>query len=95
LETYLERKLRYKNELITFSKKKIRIQDVGRQRDFDRLLKEYEELYERKKTEEVEYNAACEEKAKKRPHISNTGGIIRFSRMESKERNERNNDGNL
>jgi hypothetical protein len=71
------------NEVIPLSIKKIRPQDIGKRRKFDELLKEFREVYERKKTEEANYDAKVKEEIKKRPSFSNTGRTFIFKRMEA------------
>lgn len=60
--------------------RKIRSQDVGKRKEFDKLTKEFEELYERKKIEKADYEAKIKN-AKKRPSIQNTGRTMRFTRF--------------
>jgi hypothetical protein len=62
-------------------RRKIRFQDVGKRRDFDKLTREFEDLYERKKIEEEEYKAKIKN-AKKRPDIPVTGSTARFTRFQ-------------
>ena len=81
---YIERLLRrVQTIIIPKSAKKIRLQDVGKRRDFDKLLIEFHEVYERKTIEKAEYKAKIKEKAQKRPHIPNSGGVMRFKRMDT------------
>lgn len=69
-------------KLVPFANRKIRPQDVGKRREFDKLLKEYKETYERKKIEKANYEAEIKEKIKKVPRIPSTGETVRFKRME-------------
>ena len=85
LDPLLGMKRRLDNELIPRSKKKIREQDGGKRREFDKLLKEFEEVYERKKDEEVVYKARIKKAIEKRPHISATGRTVQFKRFQGKE----------
>lgn len=63
--------------------KKIRERDIGRRREFDRLMQQFTEVYERKIKEEDDYQAAREEAFKKRSHIPTSSGTCKFKRMES------------
>lgn len=72
-------------EIIPLANRKIKPEHTGRRKQFDKLLKEYREEYERKKIEQVKYRAAIKEKAKKRPGLSNAGGTYVFARMDTKE----------
>lgn len=62
------------------AKKKIRPQDVGKQREFDKLYAEFLEVYERKKAEEAEYKEKVSKAAQERPRLPNEGGTMRFKR---------------
>lgn len=78
-----DRKKHYvENKIIPLSLKKIRSQDVGKRRQFDKQLKEFYQVYERKKIEKANYDAKIKEAAKKRPSLPATGGTCRFTRME-------------
>lgn len=69
------------DRLIPIANKKIRACDTGKRKEFDKLLKEYRETYERKKAEEAHYNAEINEKIKKRPSFPTTGKTMRFERV--------------
>lgn len=74
----------YKRDIIVlFSKKKIRSQDTGKQKELQELLIKFESTYERKKVEEAEYNKKIKDAQEKGPNLSNAGTIRRFTRMES------------
>lgn len=83
------------NVIHPLAKKKIRPQDVGKQREFNLLLLKYQEIYERKKIEKADYEAACKEKEKKVPHFPTSGGTMRFRRMATKGSNDGNDDGDF
>lgn len=72
------------NKIVPKRNKQIRSQDVGRARDFKKLLEEFEEIYERKKIEKAEYDAKIQ-KAKKRRDLSITSGTCQFKRYKSFE----------
>ena len=74
-------KVRVEETIIPLSLKKIRSQDVGKRKEFDKLLKEYQEVYGRKKNEEAEYKAKIKEAAEKRPRFPNAGSTMRFKRF--------------
>lgn len=63
-------------------RKKIRPQDVGKRKEFDKLMKEFYEVYGRKKIEEEEYKTAIKN-APERPRISSSGGVMCFKRFQS------------
>ena len=75
--------IQIKENLITLADKKIRKQDVGRRKVFDRLLKEYEEIYVRKKAEEADYNSKVKEAIEKMPCFPNVTKTMRFKRLET------------
>jgi len=80
LMDYFQRKEdQFQNKILPLAKKKIRIKDVGRAREFKKLINMYNELYERKKKERSDYKAAFEKKAKERPCLS-TSKTMRFFR---------------
>lgn len=81
LDPLLGLKIKMENKIIPLSIKKIRPQDVGKRREFDKLMEQYLEVYGRKKNEETEYKAKIEEATKKRPSFSNTGSTMRFERF--------------
>lgn len=74
-------KIYAEDKLIRLANKKIRSQDVGKRKEFDRLLIEYRKVYERKKIEEAEYKEAFEKAKKKRPCIPNTSKTAIFRRI--------------
>ncbi len=65
------------------AKKKIKGDHIGRRRQFIILLMKFNEAYERKKVEEINYQAEVKEKVKKRPYIPTTGGTCTFRRLRS------------
>lgn len=79
----LDRRLR--KEIIPKAHKKIRVQDTGKQRKFNSLIKNFMEIYERKKAEEVIYKAKVKEAQQKIPNLSPAGSTIRFRRMDTGE----------
>jgi len=84
LMSFLERIEKYViDKIIPKAKKKIRPQDTGKQRAFDKLYKEYQEVYERKKNEEIDYRTARQEKIKKRSNFYASGQTCKFTRMDS------------
>lgn len=74
---HIERK---SNKIITLSIKKIREKDVGKKKEFEKLLKEFKEIYERKKIKKAEYDATIKNLVAKRPCIPNAGGTVYFRR---------------
>jgi hypothetical protein len=68
--------------LIPLSLKKIRIQDTGKRKQFDELLKKYRETYEWKKAEEAEYNQKIKEAVQKRPSLHSTKKPMQFTRFQ-------------
>jgi len=67
-------------EIITpLSLKKIRLIDVGKKREFEKLLYEFMELYERKKNEEEIENKKTKEKMS---HFPIKGTTCTFKRFE-------------
>lgn len=82
LETTLQRMQRRVNsKILPLSLKKIRLQDIGKRKQFDGLLAKFKETYERKTAEEADYKAKIAEKIKERPCISASGGTMRFRRI--------------
>lgn len=59
--------------------RKIRLQDSGKRKEFDKLIKEYYEEYERKKTQEEKYTAKIKD-SPERPCVQNSSATIRFKR---------------
>ena len=53
----------------------------GRQQEFDKLLAEFREIYERKTIEEAVYQAEIKKKAQERSRFPVTGGLMRFKRL--------------
>lgn len=87
LMDFLDRsKMQLEEKIMPLSKKKIRDIDIGRKREFEILLVKFKEVYERKKNEKTNYEAALKEKAKERSSFPTSGGVCRFRRMETKER---------
>lgn len=73
-------KIRMEKIIIPLSIKKLRTQDVGKKRDFDKLLKQFYEVYERKKIEKEKYETKIKN-ASKRSGISSQGGTCQFRRF--------------
>ena len=69
-------------KLVVRAEKKIRAQDVGKRRDFDKMSRQFEEVYERKKAEEAEYKKSVKEASQKRPCLSATGSTLKFKRFQ-------------
>lgn len=74
--------LRVEEQIKILAVKKIRAQDIGKKRDFDNLLKQFYEVYERKKIEKAIYDAEIKEKREKVPRISATEGTMHFRRIQ-------------
>lgn len=74
---------RLNKHIIPLSHKKIRAQDVGKRKQFDKLCTLYLEEYGRKTIERERYKKEIEEAVQKRPRLSSAGGTMRFSRMDS------------
>ena len=84
LMNYFQRvKWRVDNVILPLSSKKIRPEDVGKRREFDKLMKEFEEVYGRKEAEEADYKEKIKEKGK-RPCLPIAGATISFKRMVSR-----------
>lgn len=69
-------------KILKLAEKKIRKQDIGKKREFDKLVKEYKEVYERTKIKEEE----LKEKNRNSPKesiMANTGKTCLFKRMET------------
>jgi len=81
---FLERSYkRFTGKICRLQRKKIRPQDIGKRKEFDKLAKMYLEEYERKKIEKENYETETKELAKKVSHISTTGSTMRYKRMDS------------
>jgi len=61
--------------------KKIRKQDVGKRREFEKLEKQLAEAYERKKIEKVQHDKEVKEAIQKRPYLPNAGSTCKFTRF--------------
>lgn len=85
LMNFLQRSYKRIMKLSKLSLKKIRPQDIGKRRDFEKLSKLYLEEYERKKIEEEKYQEETRKLAEKVPRISNSGGTRRFTRMDARK----------
>ncbi len=68
------------NSIVPRANKKIRPQDVKKIRQFNALLNEFQEVYERKKIEEADYKAKVKEETKKRD-FQNAGQTSSFKKM--------------
>ena len=73
---------RFSQDICRLQHKKIRPQDVGKRKEFDKLAKLYLEEYERKKIEKEKWEAETRELAKKRPRFPNASSTCRFTRMD-------------
>lgn len=71
-------------KIIPHAFKKIRPQDVGKQREFDKLKIKFMETYERKKAEEKEYNEKIKNAAK-RSSFPASSATVKFTKFQSKE----------
>jgi hypothetical protein len=74
---YLENRMK---KIIEKASKKIRPQDTRKRKEFELLVKEFEELYERKKIEKDEYD---KKKKKRREEMLFVGSTMRFKRVGS------------
>ncbi len=77
-------KMMVEKKIIPLFHLKIRDQDLGKKKEFYKLLEMFQEEYERKKVEEEEYKTKIKN-AKKRSPLPATRGTIRFTRFQSKE----------
>lgn len=84
LMDYLQRmEKRVKNKIITLANKKIRVQDIGKKKEFIKLSIEFEEVYGRKNDEKEKFKKEIKEKIENMPNISNSSSTFRFKRMET------------
>ena len=67
-----------KKKIVILSEKKIRSCDVGKRRDFELFLKEFEELYVRKEIEKAEYTAECKKKEPRKTPFSKCGRYLQI-----------------
>ena len=74
-----------KTVIIPLSNRKIRECDMGKRREFDKLLKEFYEVYESKQNEKTEYEAEIKEKTKKGSGFPVTGKTVRFKKIQREE----------
>lgn len=74
-------KLTVENKIISLAKKKIRPQDRGKKREFERLLKQFYETYERKKIEETQYKEKIKA-ASKRPDFATASKTETFRKFQ-------------
>lgn len=81
LDPMLEIKDYVENVIIAKAKKKIRERDIGKKRQFDKLLFDFMETYERKKVEKDEYDEKIKEKTKEMRCISIRGSTTCFTRF--------------
>lgn len=83
LMTSLERmQWDYTNKIIVLAVKKLK-NCPGRQREFDKLMHEWETIYGIKEIEEANYKSEMQEKIKKRSYIPTTSEIMPFKRIRS------------
>jgi hypothetical protein len=72
LLTCIERnKLYVEKKIARLQRRKIRPQDTGKKKEFQRLIKEYYKVYERKKAKEEKYKAKIKDSTKM-PSIPNS-----------------------
>jgi hypothetical protein len=76
----IDRLYRKKQRLLDYANKKIRPQDIRKQRLFADFLREFNVLYERKVVEKANYVAEAQKKSKERPRFPNEGATMRFKR---------------
>jgi hypothetical protein len=53
----------------------------GKQKQFNKLLGDFFEVYERKKIEKIDYNTKNKKEIEERPCIPNSAGIIKFKKI--------------
>ncbi len=82
LDRLLGLKMHIKNYVEPLFLKKNRAQDAGKRKEFNKLLREFEEIYERKKIEEKEYHEKIKNSAK-RSCLPIAGPTCRFKRFQS------------
>lgn len=75
-------KRKVETKFLPLAKKKIRSQDTGKHREFEKLKLKFMEAYERKKTEEKKYFEKIKNSTK-RSCLPDAGGTMRFRRMET------------
>jgi hypothetical protein len=80
LDPMLSIKTHVENVIIAKAKKKIRERDIGKKKQFDQLLFDFMETYERKKIEKNEYDAKIKEKTKKMRDFPTSGKTMCFER---------------
>lgn len=81
LMTTLERmRWIYRNKIIVLAIKKLQ-NCPGRQREFDKLMDEWEKTYGIKEAEEVNYKAEVQEKIKKRSCVPTSSGTVLFKKI--------------
>jgi len=66
-------------KILKLQRIKIRTQDLGKRKEFDKLIKEYYEEYERKKTEEKNYETKIKD-AHERSRLSTSSSTVQFKR---------------
>lgn len=79
----------YLPKILSLAAKKIRPQDVGKKRTFDRLVQRTRCVLECKKAEKAQYEAAIEEEEKKRSRVPNSRHTCVFRRPPPKESSDR------
>ena len=86
LMNWLERlSHRVETEIKPLAEKKLKQAHIGRRREFVILLMKFNEVYERKKAEEADYQAALKKKIEERPRFPASSGTMRFKRIQPKE----------
>jgi hypothetical protein len=80
LDPILGMKMHVQNKIKPISKKKIRDCDIGKKKEFEKLLTEFEKEYERQKVKKKEYEEKIKN-AEKRPSLPITGGTMHFTRF--------------
>lgn len=71
---------RLEDKIIPLAKKKIRPQDLGKMREFEKLKTQIREEYERKKAEETIYDEKIKNTSK-RSYTPSTGATVRFKKF--------------
>ena len=75
---------RFEDEIKPRANQKIRPQDVGKRKEFEKLTKDFIEIYECKKDEKAQYDEKVKN-ATKRSSLPFTGSVARFKRFQPQE----------
>ena len=76
---------RVKTRVIPLSERKIRSQDTGKRKDFDKLLQEFDKVYAEREIEKADYEAKKKEAYEKRPCFPTTSRPMQFRRYVSEK----------